>query len=107
VRILELFGATTVNQRANFLLGAVLAQDLMALKNSSALQWDPEITVVLTGRKIMQQAFQSLIGRDSFFRGKVLEIDDHLTADLSAIGAIAVAHERGLIEKGSAADQRR
>jgi 2-dehydro-3-deoxygalactonokinase len=106
VRILELFGATTPNQRANFLLGAVLAQDLTALKNSSALQWNPDTGLVLTGRKIMKQAFKSLIGHDSFFQGKVLEIDDDLTADLAAIGAIAVARERGLIAKESAADQR-
>jgi len=107
VRILELFGKDTPNQRANFLLGAVLAQDLMALRNSSALQVNPEMTVVLTGRKIMQQAFRSLISHDRHFRGKVMEIDDHLTADLAALGAMAIARERGLMAKGSAADQRR
>jgi 2-dehydro-3-deoxygalactonokinase len=106
VRILELFGKDTPNQRANFLLGAVLAQDLMALRNSCALQVNPEMTVVLTGRKIMQQAFRSLIRHDHHFHGSVREIDDHLTADLAALGAIAVARERGLMAKSSAADQR-
>jgi 2-dehydro-3-deoxygalactonokinase len=96
VRILELFSSTNANQRANFLLGAVLATDLTALKNSSALQWSPDTPIVITGRRIMRQALQTLVRDDSFFQGAIMEIDDRLTEDMAAIGAMAIARERGI-----------
>ena len=72
VRILELFSATNANQRANFLLGAVLATDLIALKNSSALRWSPDTPIVITGRRVMKQALQTLVHEDSSFRGEII-----------------------------------
>jgi 2-dehydro-3-deoxygalactonokinase len=105
VRILDLFSSTTSNQRANFLLGAVLATDIMALKNSSALQWTPDTPVVITGRKVMKQAFKAVIRDDGAFRGEIIEVEDGLTEDIAAIGVMAIARERGLF--ASAADQRR
>ncbi len=96
VRILELFSATNANQRANFLLGAVLATDLIALKNSSALRWSPDTPIVITGRRVMKQALQTLVHEDSSFRGEIIAIDDHMTEDMAAIGAMAIARERGL-----------
>ena len=70
VRILELFSATNANQRANFLLGAVLATDLTALKNSSALRWSPDTPIVVTGRRVIRQALQALVRDDSSFQGR-------------------------------------
>ena len=78
VRILELFSATNANQRANFLLGAVLATDLMALKNSSALRWIPDTPIVITGRRVIRQALQTLVHDDSSFQGEIIAIDDQL-----------------------------
>ena len=97
VRILELFSATNANQRANFLLGAVLATDLTALKNSSALRWSPDTPIVITGRKVIRQALRALVRDDSFFQGEIIEIDDQLTEDMAAIGAMAIARERGIL----------
>jgi 2-dehydro-3-deoxygalactonokinase len=97
VRILEQFGGTTAEQRANFLLGAVLGQDIFALKQSSAIQLRPEIPVVITGKKVMKQAFAALIRSDRFSRGEIVVVDDHLTGDLAGLGAMAVARERGLM----------
>jgi len=105
VRILDLFSSTTTNQRANFLLGAVIATDIMALKNSSALQWSPDTPIVITGRKVMKQAFKTAIRDDGSFQGEIIEVEDGLTEDIAALGAMAIARERGLY--ASAADQRR
>jgi 2-dehydro-3-deoxygalactonokinase len=96
VRILEQFGGTTTEQRANFLLGAVLAQDILAMKRSSAIRLRPEIPVVITGKKIMKEAFAALIKGDPFFRGEIVVVDDDLTSDLAGLGAMTVARERGL-----------
>ena len=80
VRILEQFGGTTTEQRANFLLGAVLAQDILALKQSSAIQLGAETTVVITGKKSMKEAFAALIKCDGLFRGEIVVVDDDLTS---------------------------
>jgi 2-dehydro-3-deoxygalactonokinase len=96
VRILELLGNTTAEQRANFLLGAVLGQDIFALKRSHAVRLDPETPVVVTGKKVMKQAFAALIRGDSFFRGEVIPVEDELADDLAGLGAMAIARERGL-----------
>ncbi len=97
VRILQRFGDTTAEQRANFLLGAVLSQDLFAVKHSSAIGLSPGVPVVITGKKVMKQAFAALVRADSFFQGDVLVVDDQLTGDLAGLGALAVARERGLM----------
>jgi len=96
-RILELFSDSTSKQRANFLLGAVLGQDIVALKRSSAFRFDPATPVVITGKKVMKQAFAALISSDSFFRGEVIAIDDDIAGDLAGLGAMALARERGLM----------
>jgi 2-dehydro-3-deoxygalactonokinase len=97
VRILEQFGGTTTKQRANFLLGAVLEQDVYALKQSSAIRLRPEIPVVITGKKVMKEAFAALIKNDHFFQGEIVVADDDQTCDLAGLGAMAVARERGLM----------
>ena len=97
VRILELFGGTTANQRANFLLGALLQTDLMALQNSSALRWSPEAPVVVSGRRIIRQALKTLLRDEHSCTGEIIEIDDRLTEDMAAIGAMTIARERGIL----------
>jgi len=99
VRILEQFGHTTTKQRASFLLGAVLEQDVFALKQSSAIRVRPEMPVVITGKKVMKEAFAALIKDDAFFRGEIVVVDDELTCDLAGLGAMAVARERGLMSE--------
>jgi 2-dehydro-3-deoxygalactonokinase len=52
---------------------------------------------VVTGKKVMKQAFAALIGGDNFFRGEIIAVDDELADDLAGLGAMAIARERGLI----------
>lgn len=100
VRILDQFTAYTVNDKANFLLGAVLETDLTALKNSRALEVDPEQPVIIGGSEVLKRAFEILIKNDSYFTGGVHVVDNELMKDMAGLGSIITAKARGLVEGG-------
>lgn len=90
VRILDLFTSASVNQRANYLLGAVLYSDLLAIKNSRVLALTPSTKVVISGKAIIKEALGRLIERDPFFRGELVLVDEDARRPLSGLGAIEV-----------------
>jgi 2-dehydro-3-deoxygalactonokinase len=96
-RILDQFTTYSVNDKANFLLGAVLETDLFAIKNSRAMEVSPDQTVIIGGSKILKRAFEILIKNDDYFTGKVCIVDDELMEDMAGLGCIAAAKVRGLI----------
>ncbi len=96
VRILDQFTIYQRNDRANFLLGAVLGADLLTLKNSSAIQMRPGIAVIIAGKPILKQALALLVENDEYFSGTVTLVSDELQPQLAGIGAIAVARALGL-----------
>ena len=97
VRILAQFSDIERDQRASFLLGAVLADDVLALKHSSAIQMRPDTTIVLCGKPLLRDALALLIDQDSYFYGKKIIVDDAQQANLAGCGALAIAAARGLI----------
>ena len=97
VRTLALFTEVQREERANFLLGAVLCGDVLALKNSSAIQMRPDTPIVITGKRMLRQALDLLIGENGFFYGPRSVVNDEQQADLAGFGALAIAHARGLI----------
>lgn len=97
VRTLGQFTASERNERANFLLGAVLSGDLLALKNSSAIQMRPDTPIVITGKPMLREALALLIQENGFFYGKRIVVSDEQQADLAGFGALAVARARGLL----------
>ncbi|QIQ21739.1 2-dehydro-3-deoxygalactonokinase [Zophobihabitans entericus] len=99
VRLLDLFGQTTINQRANYLLGAVLYGDLLTIKQSQALNVEADTTIILTGKKILQQALQLLISHDDFFTGKIIELNEQKEQPLSGLGSIALAKIANLLSE--------
>ncbi|SDF82331.1 2-dehydro-3-deoxygalactonokinase [Sporolituus thermophilus] len=96
-RILHLFTDLSRNDKANFLLGAVLAADLVALRGSRAIKIGPEIPVWVAGKPELRQALTLLFGDDPHFRGRVCEVDDAVLQNAAGVGAIAVARARGLV----------
>lgn len=96
VRILEQFTHVGRNDRANFLLGAVLAGDLLTLKNSSAIQMRPDMPVLIAGKPVLKEALALLVKQDNFFSGTITMLSDEQQAQLAGFGAIAVAAARGL-----------
>lgn len=60
VRLLDQFTGYSRNEKANFLLGAVLGTDLLSLKYSKALEIHRDLPVVIAGKKILKEAFALL-----------------------------------------------
>lgn len=97
VRTLAQFTEVQRDERANFLLGAVLSGDVLALKNSSAIQMRPDTPIVISGKPMLRQALALLIQENGFFYGKRIVVSDTQQADLAGFGAITIAQARGLI----------
>jgi 2-dehydro-3-deoxygalactonokinase len=96
IRILDQFQLGDVDDRANFLLGAILSSDLQALKHSSAIHMHPDTPIVIAGKGVVKQALALLIEQDPYFCGKLTLADDAQHARLAGQGAIRVALARGL-----------
>lgn len=97
VRTLAQFTDVQRDERANFLLGAVLSGDVLALKNSSAIQMRPHTPIVITGKPMLREALALLIQENGFFYGKRIVVNDQQQADLAGFGALIIAQARGLI----------
>lgn len=97
VRIVDLFTKLTVNEKANFLLGAVLGNDLLAMKNSTSLTIQPESLIVVSGKKNLKAALEVLLCNDVIFKSKLLAIPEIVNEDLAGLGAIAIAKTAGIL----------
>lgn len=95
-RILSLF-AGTQQDAANFLLGAVLQNDLASIRSARAIVAGPDVTVVVAGRDPLRVALTDLLRDNGYFR----HVEMHplpQEAPLSAIGIRLVAElHRGFL----------
>ncbi len=98
IRVIDQFLDCSIDDKANFLEGIVFGTDLVAVKNSQALNITPEITVVIGGSKPLRSCFETLIKNDSYFKGSIYSLDDSAVMDLAGYGAIRIAQKRGLIQ---------
>lgn len=95
VRVLDMFSNLTLNQKANVLLGAVLQDDLQAVKNSEAFSITPDTHVVVCGKDQLKIAFATLIENDPWFTGKITLAS--VNRSLSSSGLFALARCRQII----------
>lgn len=95
IRVLDMFSELTLNQKANVLLGAVLQDDLQAVKNSKAFTVTPDTHVVVCGKDTLKFAFATLIDNDPWFNGKITVAPANRS--LSSTGLFAMAHRRQII----------
>ncbi|WP_431223940.1 2-dehydro-3-deoxygalactonokinase [Serratia sp. L9] len=95
VRVLDMFSNLTLNQKANVLLGAVLQDDLQAVKNSEAFSITPDTQVVVCGKDQLKMAFATLIENDPWFTGKITLAS--VNRSLSSAGLFALARCRQII----------
>ncbi len=93
VRLLDLFTEATLDQRSSFLLGAILASDLLAIKHSQALNITSDIKIVISGKPILADALKELIKNDSYFTGEIHLLDDKKEQPFSGLGAISILKE--------------
>lgn len=92
-RILNMFAVPEHKRIASYLLGAVLQEDIFALKNTDALPAGKETQIIIAGKKPLRQAFEDLFHHDGFF-GNILLHSLSDDAPLSAIGACLVVEKR-------------
>lgn len=90
VRLLDLFTDVTLDQKSSFLLGAILASDLLAIKNSQALNVTNDIKIVISGKPILANALKTLIKNDSYFTGEISLLENKKEQPFSGLGAISI-----------------
>ena len=96
VRIIDQFTDYSINDKANFLLGAVLSADVVAVKNSNALRISPDSRVIIAGKGVLKDAFKAILKEDGYFISiEAVEAND--IEDISGFGALCIAVNRGII----------
>lgn len=96
VRIIDQFTDCVVEEKANFLLGAIVETDLMALRCSRTFSVRPEMPVFIMGKRELREAFHVVLRQDHFFQGMLQPVDDEVLDDIAGFGALTVARERGI-----------
>lgn len=96
VRMLDQFSESDQIQRANYLLGAVLSEDLKAIKNSSWFFPEQHESIYVFGKPMLRKALCILLNNDSVFSSAVYE---KAQANLAGVGAILVAKNRVRMER--------
>ncbi len=90
VRILGTQAGKTPEEAASYLLGAVLEQDLRALKSAGAMLGITERTqVILSGKEIFRQGFYDILRAEGSFRN-LLAREPDANMPLAARGALAI-----------------
>ncbi len=89
-RILNMFVEKDKMKLANFILGVALASDIQSTKNSKALNMDPDVTVIVSGKSPLRNAIVDILKYDGYFKHVEEYIPDS-SLPLSAAGAYLVA----------------
>ena len=95
-RILMLFFDEDAEKLENFILGAVLAEDIKALHESTSIRADREIQVIVGGKQPLRTAVADLLIYDGYF-SRIDEFKTDRQIPLSAEGAYLVAKEKGIL----------
>ncbi|TWT01770.1 2-dehydro-3-deoxygalactonokinase [Planomicrobium sp. CPCC 101079] len=90
VRILDRFTELTDNQKANFLLGVILSDDLKALKNSTAIKVSSDSLIIIAGKEILKDALEVVILEDGFFKN-IRKASKEEANHLAGFGALCVS----------------
>lgn len=95
LRIMDQFMNVTVNEKANFLLGVILKDDVAAIKNSRALSISADSNVYIAGKGTMRDSLEAILEYDGFFKN-VIPVDAMIQSGLAGYGSICIAKERRL-----------
>lgn len=95
VRLLGMYSDFTRNQRANYLLGAVLENDIHALVNTKAFSLEADEPIVILGKPGLRDALKILIQADDNLTENVITKE---IANLAGRGAIEIAEQRQIFE---------
>lgn len=92
-RIINQFVTKEQNACASFLLGAVLAADILAVKTSTALTVTKDTTVIIAGKEPLQSALRDLFVEDKTFP-RVNLFKNETMPLLSGYGMCVIAEKR-------------
>lgn len=95
-RILNQFITKDADKVANYIMGAALQSDMMAIKNSDALKTSPDTHVVVGGKNPFRQAIYDILTADGYF-AEVRQYIPESGLPLSAIGAYIVAEKSNIL----------
>lgn len=95
-RILNQFVTKDAAKIANFLLGAVLQTDMMAVKNSEAIHVSAATTVVVAGKNPLRAALTDILKYEKYFK-EVIDYSPSSEVPLSALGALAIASKKNIL----------
>ena len=98
-RILDLFDEATPNVVQNYLLGILLADDLIALRRSPLFPNLSEAVFIIAGNPLMQAAYKTLLASENY---PTRSLDQDTMCALSGRGAIALARRASLFREGYA-----
>lgn len=90
-RIMSQFTSLDGNKKANFLLGVILGQDLIAIKNSTACRLEGDDPIVIGGSVHLREAVYYLLRREPDIKGKIILLDDNTVEMSTVIGAREIA----------------
>lgn len=93
-RICSLFDGYTPLQAQNYLLGLVLADDLLILQKHPLFFGCQNARFIIAGRDVLQQAYACLLQSEGY---AVKLVPPELQKVLSGKGALALARRRGLL----------
>lgn len=93
VRIIDLFTEATVNQKANYLLGALLACDIKAIRESQVGNMVLAEKFVILGTNAFSQGMAFLLQRQNPSK-KVMLVPEEKQSNLAGYGALVVWQER-------------
>lgn len=93
-RIAGQFLTKDQNQCASFLLGAVLQNDVSAIRLSRALQVNPNMHVLIAGKEPLRSAIRALLAEDGYF-SNIETVENDPDRPLAGYGALLIAKKRG------------
>ena len=93
-RIAGQFLTKDPNQCASFLLGAVLQNDVSAIRSSKALRVNPQMHVLIAGKKPLRSAIKTLLVEDGYFTD-IETFENDPDRPMAGYGALLIAQKRG------------
>ena len=93
-RILKQFEKKKEEECAAYLLGAMIASDIAAVKGSRALKLDPQMRVIVMGKEPLRSALIDLFKEDKTF-SNITGFENQSGFLLSGYGALQIAAYRG------------
>lgn len=88
-RILNQFAEKDTDKMANYILGAVLQNDILALQQSKAISVTKNTRVVVAGKNPLRKAVAAILRKDGYFTD-IIEFKNSGSLPISAEGALLV-----------------